>query len=107
MNLFFFYQGDLEQLLTTHDYGFQKYQNFANYINFNKTKKPGDHSEVLQPIFTTTFDCYQYDFVRQFVQTLHAVEEMGVKSPELHGKIAKKIIKYVLQQGNKSIDVKE
>ena len=26
MNLFFFYQGDIEQLLTTHDYGFQKYQ---------------------------------------------------------------------------------
>ena len=32
---------------------------------------------------------------------------MRVKDPELHGKIAKKIIKYVLLKGNKLIDVKE
>ena len=33
LNLFFFYQGDVEELLSTHDYGFLKYEQFKSYAS--------------------------------------------------------------------------
>ena len=72
MSLFFFYQGDVEQLLSTHDYGFLKYQKFRNYLVDSK----GEDDGVLQPIFKTRLDFFQYDFIKQLENTLRTVEEM-------------------------------
>ena len=106
MNLFFFYQSDVEQLLSTHDYGFLKYQKFRNYLDFRKGASQAD-DKVLKPIFKTKLDFFQYDFIKQFEGTLRSLEEMRIKNPQIHGKIAKKIVKYIHLKRDKMVDYKE
>ena len=109
LNLFFFYQGDVESLLSTHDYGLLKYEPFTNYstqhfelqqrieeaaldVSLQTQKEEVLQEEILQlPIFPNREQFLRYDFLNKLHSTLYRIEEMKLKDNKLLGALAKQI----------------
>ena len=87
MNLFFFYQSDIESLLSTHDFGFYQYEKFLNYLDHSKTSCSG----ALKPVFQDRNQFLEYDLMNIFSGSLFMIEEMKLKDPEILGRLAQKI----------------
>ena len=86
MNLFFFYQSDIESLLSTHDFGFYQYQKFQNFLDHSNS----ENTHILKPVFTSRNLFLEYDLMNFFIQSLQQIEEMKLKDTKILGSLAKK-----------------
>ena len=90
--MFFFYQSDIESLLSTHDFGFYQYQKFQNYLDHSSP----DNAHILKPVFTSRNTFLEYDLMTVFIQSLQQIEEMKLKDTKILGLLAKKTTQEIL-----------
>jgi hypothetical protein len=98
MSLFFFYQADIESLLSTHDFGFYQYQQFKNYLD-HSNKNPSQES-ILKPVFGERKQFLEYDLLNTFSGSLYLIEEMKLKDPVILGKLANQIASKLVGEEN-------
>lgn len=94
MRLFFVYQRmDTYETLMLHDYGFYKFEKFKNYTEHRNEGHP-----YLQPLFASRDQNITYDESSQMITACMKYYELKLKNKDYQGKLASKIVKFLLLQ---------
>ena len=94
MRLFFVYQRmDTYETLMLHDYGFYKFEKFKNFTEHRSEGLP-----YLQPLFSSRDQNITYDESSQMISACMKYYELKLKNKDYQGKLASKIVKFLLLQ---------